>query len=252
MKPESARSLWIFSLILAVSASLIPSPSGRFFFSIVALLFALPPTIFGPGRARLGGAVAGILSLVLAVTGFPAMQKEQSIYVERINRKNTGTIVTSPGLPGLVLATPKQECGEYVALSELIANPDVYHGQLLRVVAYITVDFEYMTACPDENNTDINNCLWLDIGDGPVNTEQDYERYQSLLRIWNRFNRETVDIHGTFDKNERGHFSMWPGSLVGITEVSGNKESWNFISNIPMTRTACIGESIRETLPLGN
>jgi hypothetical protein len=89
-------------MTLAVAGSVVPSPSGRFFLSVVATLVALPPTIFGPGRARLGGAIACILSLVLAVTGFPAMQKDQAVYAELIKRKNTATNIPAPGLPGEV------------------------------------------------------------------------------------------------------------------------------------------------------
>ena len=102
MKPESARALWIFAMILAVASSAVPSPRGGFFLSVVAALVALPPTIFGTGRARLGGAIACILSLVLAVTGFPAMQKDQAAYAEFTKRKNTATSVPAPGLPGEV------------------------------------------------------------------------------------------------------------------------------------------------------
>lgn len=102
MKPESARALWIFALILAVAGSVVPSPSGRFFLSVVAALVALPPAIFGPGRARLGGAIACIISLALALTSFPAMQKDQAAYAEFTKRKNTATSVPAPGLSGEV------------------------------------------------------------------------------------------------------------------------------------------------------
>jgi hypothetical protein len=86
-------------MVLAVAGSVVPSPSGRFFVSVVAALVALPSTIFGTGRARLGGAIACILSLVLAVSGFPAMQKDQAAYAELTKRKNTATSVRAPGLP---------------------------------------------------------------------------------------------------------------------------------------------------------
>lgn len=100
MKPESARALWIFAMVLAVAGSVVPSPSGRFFLSAVATLVALPPVIFGPGRARLGGAIACIFSLALTVTGFPAMQKDQAAYAESTKRKNTATSVPALRLPG--------------------------------------------------------------------------------------------------------------------------------------------------------
>lgn len=102
VKPESARALWIFAMILAVVGSVIPSPSGRFFVSMVAALIALPPAIFGPGRSRFGGAIACILALVLAIASFPAMQKDQAAYVESTKRKKTATSVPAPGLPGEV------------------------------------------------------------------------------------------------------------------------------------------------------
>lgn len=102
MKPESARALWIFAMILAVAGSAITSPSGRFFLGVVATLVALPPAIFGTGRARLGGTIACIFSLALAVTSFPAMQKDQAAYAEFTKRKNTATSVPASGLPGEV------------------------------------------------------------------------------------------------------------------------------------------------------
>lgn len=100
MKPESARALWIFAMILAVAGSAVPSPSGRFILSVVAALVALPPAIFGVGRARLGGTIACVISLALAVTSFPAMQKDQVVYAESTKRKNTTTSVPAPVLPG--------------------------------------------------------------------------------------------------------------------------------------------------------
>jgi len=102
VKPESARALWIFAMILAVAGSAVPSPSGGFFLSVVATLVALPPAIFGTGRARLGGAIACIFSLALAITSFPAMQKDQAAYAEFTKRKNTATHVPAPVFPGEV------------------------------------------------------------------------------------------------------------------------------------------------------
>jgi len=109
VKPESARALWIFAMMLAVAGSAIPSPNGRFFLSVVAALVALPPAIFGPGRARLGGAIACIFSLVLAVTVFSSMQKEQAAYAESTKRKNTATSISAPGLPGEVTPGSKEK-----------------------------------------------------------------------------------------------------------------------------------------------
>lgn len=139
-----------------------------------------------------------------------------------------------------VLAAPNPECGEHVPLANLIADPDAYHGKALWVVAHVTIDFENMTACPSENETQMKSCLWLDIDDGPYETDQDYARYESKLQIWKRFNLQTVAIRATFDKNLRGHFSMWPSGLRNVTEMSGHQGGWSFTTNAVTPRNACM------------
>jgi tetratricopeptide (TPR) repeat protein len=147
----------------------------------------------------------------------------------------------------VLAAATNQECGERVSLARLIANPDAYHGKALWVVAYVTIDFENMTACSSEKETQAKSCLWLDIDDGPHKTDQDYARYESKLQIWNRFNLQTVAIRATFDKNLKGHFGMWPAGLRNVTEVSGHQGGWTFTSNAVVPRTACVGELPKES-----
>ena len=140
-----------------------------------------------------------------------------------------------------VLAAHDPGCGERVSLPRLIANPDKYHGKALWVTAYITVDFENMTACPSKNETQMESCLWLDIVDGPYKTEQEYTRYETRLQKWKQFDRRTVALRATFDKGKKGHFSMWPGGLRQVTEVSGRKESWSFAANAAVSRN-CLAD----------
>jgi len=142
----------------------------------------------------------------------------------------------------VMAAAPDPECGEHVSLAGLIANPAAYHGKALWVLAYVTIDFENMTACPSETETQAKNCLWLAIDGGPYKTDQDYARYESRLQRWKRFNLQTVAIRATFDKTVKGHFSLWPGGLRNVTEVSGAKDGWNFTANTAMPRTACVGD----------
>ncbi len=145
-------------------------------------------------------------------------------------------------LSATVLASTDPECGDHVPLAELIANPDKYHGKEVLVVAHVTIEFENMTACPSENETQMKSCLWLDIDDGSYKTGQDYPRYEAMLQNWERFNHQAVAIRATFDKSEKGHFSMWPGGLKNIGEVSGHQEGWSFAANAAAPRTACAGE----------
>lgn len=162
--------------------------------------------------------------------------------------KRNGRILLAASLCATVpvsAATP--ECSERVSLAKLIANPDVYHGKALWVVAHVTIDFENMTACSSENKTQAKSCLWLDMDDGPHKTGQDHARYQSKLRTWRQFNLQIVAIRATFDKTLKGHFSMWPGGLRNVTEVSGHQGGWNFTANTSVPRTACVGELPKES-----
>lgn len=160
--------------------------------------------------------------------------------------KRTGILLLSALLcatTSVLAAAPKPECGEHVPLARLIAKPNAYHGKALWVVVYATTEFENMTACPSESDTQINHCLWLNIDDGPYKTDQDYARYESKLKIWKQhFNRQTVAIRATFDKTDTGHFSMWPGGLNKVTEVSGLRGGWNFTKNVAVPKSCTMGK----------
>jgi len=162
-----------------------------------------------------------------------------------ITLKHTGKIAVVGLLcttASVLAAAPSHECDERVSLAELIANPDAYHGKASWVVAHATIDFENMTACPSENETQARSCLWLNIDDGPYNTDLDYARYQSKRRRWEQFNLQTIAIHATFDKTLKGHFSMSPAGFRNVTEVSGHQGGWSFTSNAAVPRTACVDE----------
>lgn len=147
------------------------------------------------------------------------------------------------GAAAPALEAAEQGCGEAVNVAALVANPAAYHGKALWVVAHVTIDFENMTACPSEKDTRTERCLWLQI-DSPGTTtgaENDrYERYQARRAVWNRYNLQTVAVRATFDRNERGHFSMWPGGLGNVTEVANHQGGWNFAAGAAVARTSCV------------
>jgi hypothetical protein len=126
-----------------------------------------------------------------------------------------------------------------VPLATLIAHPAEYQGKTVWVAATASIEFENMTACPPNGQAKIEDCLWLNIDDGPYRTDQDYARYEAKRGIWSRFHRQTVAIHATFDAAERGHFSMRPGGLVKVTEVSAKQAGWSFASNAATPAVSC-------------
>lgn len=153
---------------------------------------------------------------------------------------------TYPLIGGLLLATataalaaPTPGCPDRTTLAALIANPKTFHGKPVSITAYVTIEFENMKACPSENETEISRCLWLIIDDGPHRSDADYARYQSKLQTWTPLSREILTLDATFDQNEKGHFSMWPGGLVKVTRVAGRNGVRNFGTKPSAPNAAC-------------
>jgi hypothetical protein len=131
------------------------------------------------------------------------------------------------------------DCGANASLASLIADAGQYHGKAVRVVAHVTIEFENMTVCPSANETQMAQCLWLAIDDGPYRSEADYGRYQAKLQIWKRFHRRTVVVDARFDKTLKGHFSMWPAGLGRVKAVSGSPGAWDFSADPARPRRRC-------------
>lgn len=110
---------------------------------------------------------------------------------------------------------PCRDCASKLEMYYLVVA-----GKAVTVIAYLTLEFENMTACPSKDDTTIDRCLWLNIDDGPFKSDADYARYQTKLRDWQRFNRQTVILRASFDKNEKGHVSMWPGGMGKVCGMS--------------------------------
>lgn len=131
-----------------------------------------------------------------------------------------GVLLATSAAPAQAQPCPPLADRPTTALSAMIADPEAHHGKAVTVIAYITLEFENMTACPSKDDTTIGRCLWLNIDDGSFKSDADYARYQTKLRDWQRFNRQTVILRASFDKNEKGHVSMWPGGLGKVCGVS--------------------------------
>ncbi len=128
------------------------------------------------------------------------------------------------------------ELGQRVSLFRLIVNPDSYHEKVVFVTGYVRIGLEDMSICPSRDSLSNIDCLWLNIDDGPFETDKDMERYYENERKWNKFNKSVVSIRATFDKNETGHMGGWSGGLTKITQVFGRKGLTEFRPNPTLKR----------------
>ena len=96
MKPESARTLAWTAGILIVLALVIMSPSGAFALLVLASISAAIPSVFASKRPRAISVALLIASISLAVNFYPAFQRDQAIYTQRVKERAAQSQVITP------------------------------------------------------------------------------------------------------------------------------------------------------------
>jgi hypothetical protein len=93
-----------------------------------------------------------------------------------------------------------------VTLVQLIANPEKFDGQLIRVIGFLEIEFEgdvlYLHR-EDYENAILADGIWVDV------TPEMTKNSKSLSKNY-------VLLEGVFSARERGHLGMWSGSLKNI------------------------------------
>ncbi|MEM1141382.1 MAG: hypothetical protein AAGI88_02250 [Pseudomonadota bacterium] len=99
---------------------------------------------------------------------------------------------------------------ELVSLLSLIQTPDIYDGQLVRVVALASVEFEKVALWGAQEYLDNfipKNAVWLSL--------DDFKTYLPL-------NGRTVIVEGTFTSHSNGHLGLFTGTIESVTRI----EAW--------------------------
>ena len=104
------------------------------------------------------------------------------------------------------------------SLIKLISNPENFHGKRIRVTGYLNLEFEgdaiYL------NNIDYEygiyeNAVWVNFAD-KIDMDNQLNPSQNLKY----FNHKFVIIEGTFNKNAKGHMSLFAGEIENIDVIS--------------------------------
>lgn len=95
-----------------------------------------------------------------------------------------------------------------VTMIQLIATPEKYDGQLVRVIGVGNLEFEgnCISLSKEDLKYGVGNSIWIELGEKAIS----YEEAQ-------KFNGEYVIIEGIFDKNDCGHMDMFCGSIKNIS-----------------------------------
>ena len=100
-----------------------------------------------------------------------------------------------------------------VSMVQLVATPERYQGKVIRVVAFLHIEFE---------------------GNGLYTHEEDYRRSLYKNGVWvdlsgrsysdaSKLNNSYVIAVGTFDATTMGHLGLWSGTLKDVQRLS----PWN-------------------------
>lgn len=122
---------------------------------------------------------------------------------------------TSPHVP-----LPRQlceNCAARVSLMQLIATPERYHGKLVSVEGYLSVEFEdfglYLTR-DDFEHLNGSNAVWIDFKPGVLKGPAGMTPNDNK-DLSGRF----VRLEGTFDAQYHGHMGAFAGSMHNISRI---------------------------------
>jgi hypothetical protein len=97
---------------------------------------------------------------------------------------------------------------EDVTMIQLIATPEKYDGKLVRVIGVGNLEFEgnYLSLDMENYKHQLGNDIWLELGSRATS----YEEAQA-------YNGKYVIVEGFFHMNEKGHFSMFHGTIKDVS-----------------------------------
>jgi hypothetical protein len=113
------------------------------------------------------------------------------------------------GIAESVYAEPINE----VSIVQLIADPERFDGQAVRMIAFLRLEFEGNTLYLHREDYEFSisrNGIWIDLTD-------------SQLRAWKKSSNGYVIAEGVFTAKRKGHFGMWQGSLEQVKRL----DQWN-------------------------
>ena len=142
-----------------------------------------------------------------------------SLLVRSAGRLIVTAILGSFVAPPMLAAENREDAtGENVSIIQLVANPQRYHGKVVVVAAYATVEPENSSLCMTRNPASHKDCIWLEYDDAPSNSPTDMQKLKRTKAAWSKMNGHRVTVRGTFNQDNTGHFGGWSGAIESISD----------------------------------
>lgn len=100
------------------------------------------------------------------------------------------------------------------SIIHILAHPDRYHGKPVQVQGFLRIEFEHTAIylCAEHARHGLTlNGLWVSFNRAAI----PYEGPGGPVE----YDRKYVLIEGTFNKDNRGHGSLWQGAIEGIHRI---------------------------------
>lgn len=114
-----------------------------------------------------------------------------------------------------------------VTMVQLIATPEKYDGQLVRVIGVGNLEFEEncISLSKEDLKYGLGNSIWIELGERAISYDEAKQ-----------FNGGYVIVEGVFDKDDLGHMDMFCGSIKNVSRY----ELWDtyLISHSMITEQA--------------
>ncbi|MBQ6803118.1 MAG: hypothetical protein IJP04_00530 [Clostridia bacterium] len=142
-----------------------------------------------------------------------------------------GVIAVNSNLfsPSVIPSAQGSQKYQNVSIIQLIANPEKYHGQGVRVKGVGNLEFEgdSISLSQEDWKYHLGNRLWLELGKEISYTEA------------KQYNGQYVIIEGIFDQHDTGHLGMFYGAIKNITRY----EPWDVYRSIAVQITQELDQS---------
>ena len=95
-----------------------------------------------------------------------------------------------------------------VTIIQLIASPEKYNGELIRVIGVGNLEFEgnYLSLSKEDHKYGTGNQIWIELSNKAIPYDEAQE-----------YNGKYVIVEGIFDKDDLGHLSMFHGTIKDIS-----------------------------------
>ncbi len=95
-----------------------------------------------------------------------------------------------------------------VTMVQLIATPEKYDGELVRVIGVGNLEFEgnCISLSKEDLKYGVGNSIWVELGEKSISYDEAKQ-----------YNGDYVIVEGVFDKDDRGHMDMFFGSIKNIS-----------------------------------